>query len=41
MKFHEKTSAFFGIGVFVHVGVEITELSQETGEVIIVRIDFN
>lgn len=41
MEFHEKPPAFFGIGVFVHVSVEITELSQETCNLVIVGKDFN
>lgn len=34
MEFHEKPSAFFGSSVFVHVSVEITKLSQETGKLV-------
>lgn len=34
MEFHEKPSAFFGIGVFVHVGVEKAKLSRETGKLV-------
>lgn len=32
MEFHEKAAAFFGSSEFVHVSVEITELSQKTGQ---------
>lgn len=38
MEFHEKPSAFFGSGVFVHVSVEVTELSQETRTLVTNRL---